>query len=161
MRKTYESLWHNPETDLDLVIARGSSEEYVSTLARLNQFVPFTIREYQTPEDVRADFREWRKENGNQLPNRVIVKMKWEDGDNTDKGYQVDTIALEEVREYLPGDDAVILFYAGRGIKGLLDLMKPNIVVLEVLEFYKAKYNRKLYPSLSPSCSDLLEETSI
>lgn len=165
MSNTYESLWHNPDTGVDIIVARGSSEEYVRGIAQISQFVPYTIREYQTPEDVRADFREWRKENGNQFPNRVIVKMKWEDGDNTDKGYQVDTIALEEVREYLPGDDAVILFYAGRGIKGLLDLMKPNngsdFVVLEVLEFYKAKYKRKLYPSLSPSCSDLLEETNI
>ena len=143
MRKTYESLWHNPVTDTDIIVARDDSEEYVRSVAQMSQFVPYTIREFQTPEDVRADFREWRKENGNQFPNRVIVKMKWEDGDNTDKGYQVDTIALEEVRDYLPGDDAMILFYAGRGIKGLLDLMKPDngsdFIVDEILEFWKCK----------------------
>lgn len=40
-----------------------------------------------------------------------------------------------------PKDDAVILFYVS-GLKGLLDLMKPNngsdFIVDEVLEFYKA-----------------------
>ena len=114
-----------------------------------------------TKKAVKDLFREWRKENGNQFPNRVIVKMRWEDGDNTDKDYQVDTIALEEVKDYLPGDDALILFYAGRGIKGLLDLMNPDngsdFVVLEVLEFYKKKYTMKLYPELAPSSSDLAE----
>jgi hypothetical protein len=144
MRKTYESLWHNPETDLDLVIARGSSEEYVSTLARLNQFVPFTVREYQSEEDIRADYKDWRKENGNQKPNRVIVKMHWEDGDNTEKGYQIDTIGIVPLwkigdTENVPGD-SMILFYVS-SIQGLLDLMQPDngsdFVVDEVLEFYK------------------------
>ena len=141
MRKTYESIWHNPVTDLDLVIARGSSEEYVSTLARLNQFVPFTVREYQSEEDIRADYKDWRKENGNQKPNRVIVKMHWED---EPENQQVDTIAIVPAR--LIGwyedfaDDWRILFYAS-SFKGLLELMKPNngndFVVDEVLEFYK------------------------
>ena len=94
-----------------------------------------------TKKAVKDLFRAWRKENGNQFPNRVIVKMKWEDGNNTDKGYQVDTIALESVNELYPTDDAWILFYAGRGVKGLLDLMTPgngsDFTVLEVLEFYK------------------------
>jgi hypothetical protein len=94
-----------------------------------------------TKKAVKDLFRAWRKENGNQFPNRVIVKMAWDDGINTDKGYQVDTIALESGDEPYPGDDAWILFYAGRGVKGLLDLMTPDngsdFTVLEVLEFYK------------------------
>ena len=94
-----------------------------------------------TKKAVKDLFRAWRKENGNQLPNRAIVKMRWDDDDNTDKGYQVDTIALESGNEPYPGDDAWILFYAGRGVKGLLDLMTPDngsdFTVLEVLEFYK------------------------
>ena len=144
MRKTYESIWHNPVTDLDLVIARGSSEEYVSTLARLNQFVPFTVREYQSEEDIRADYKDWRKDNGNRKPNRVIVKMHWEDGDNTEKGYQIDTIGIVPLwkigdTENVPGD-SMILFYVS-SIQGLLDLMQPNngsdFIVDEVLEFYK------------------------
>jgi hypothetical protein len=94
-----------------------------------------------TKKAVKDLFRAWRKENGNQFPNRAIVRMSWDDGDNTDKGYQVDTIALESGDEPYPGDDAWILFYAGRGVKGLLDLMTPDngsdFTVLEVLEFYK------------------------
>lgn len=144
MRKTYESIWHNPETDLDLVIARGSSEEYVSILAGLNQFVPFTIKSYQTEEDIRADYKDWRKENGNKKPNRVIVKMHWEDGDNTEKGYQVDTIGIVPLwkignTENVPGD-SMILFYVS-SLKDLLDLMRPNngsdFIIDEVLEFWK------------------------
>ena len=92
---------------------------------------------------ARKMYRDWRKANGNKMPNRAIVKMAWEDGDNTEKGYQVDTIALQKCDEPYPKDDAVILFYAGRGISGLLDLMRPDngseFIVLEVLEFYKLK----------------------
>ncbi len=144
MRKTYESLWHNPQTDTDIIVARGDSEEYVRKMAQMSQFVPYTIREYQTPEDVRADYKDWRKENGNRKPNRAIVKMRWEDGDNTDKGYQVDTIAfvpksrLSECEEN--PDDIAILFYVS-SLEGLLSLMEPDngsdFIVDEVLEFYK------------------------
>ena len=139
MTKTYESLWHNPETGIDLIVARGS-KDYVIRIAQMSQFVPFTVREYQTPEDIRADYREWRKENGNKKPNRVIVKMHWEDEKPED--WKVDTISLNGFinTSNPPKDDAVILFYAS-GLKGLLDLMKPNngsdFIVDEVLEFYK------------------------
>ena len=82
-------------------------------------------------------YRAWRKENNNRKPNRAIVKMHWEDGDNTEKGYQVDTISLNG---FINIDDAFILFYAS-GLKGLLELMKPgngsDFIVDEVLEFYK------------------------
>ena len=117
-----------------------------------------------TKKQVKDLYRQWRKENGNQMPNRAIVKMRWEDDDNTDKGYQVDTIALESCDdEPYPQDDAYILFYAGRGIKGLLDLMTPNngsdFVVLEVLEFYKQKNKYKIYPSLE-SPLDIIRKTA-
>ena len=139
MRKTYESIWHNPETGIDILVARGS-KDYVTRCAQMSQFVPFTIREYQTPEDIRADYQEWRKENGNQKPNRVIVKMHWEDEKPED--WKVDTISLNGFLNISnpPKDDAVILFYAS-GLKGLLELMKPDngsdFIVDEVLEFYK------------------------
>ena len=139
MNKTYESIYHNPDTGVDMIVARGS-KDYVIRIAQMSQFVPFTIREYQTPEDIRADYREWRKENGNKKPNRVIVKMHWEDEKPED--WKVDTISLNGFLNISnpPKDDAVILFYAS-GLKGLLDLMKPNngsdFVVDEVLEFYK------------------------
>lgn len=94
-----------------------------------------------TKKDIIALYREWRKENGNKKPNRVIVKMHWED---EPENQQVDTIAIVPAR--LIGwyedfaDDWCILFYAS-SMKGLLELMKPNngndFVVDEVLEFYK------------------------
>lgn len=143
MSKTYESIYQF-EDGKEIIIARGDNEEYVRKMAQMSQFVPYTIREYQTPEDVRADYKDWRKENGNRKPNRVIVKMRWEDGDNTDKGYQVDTIAivpksrLSECEEN--PDDIAILYYVS-SLEGLLSLMKPDngsdFIVDEVLEFYK------------------------
>lgn len=141
MNKTYESLWHNPDTGVDIIVARGSSKEYVTRIAQMSQFVPFTIREYQTEDNIRADYQEWRKENGNKKPNRVVVKMHWED---EPENQLVDTIAIVPAR--LIGwyedsaDDWCILFYAS-SLKGLLELMKPDngsdFVVDEVLEFYK------------------------
>lgn len=93
-------------------------------------------------KDVIALYREWRKENNNQKPNRVIVKMHWEDEEpgNT----QVDIIAIVPKRkldEWLePAYDFLILYYVS-SIKSLLDLMQPgngsDFVVDEVLEFYK------------------------
>ena len=144
MRKTFESIWHNPVTDLDLVIARGSTREYVDNLACMAQLGPHTVREFQTPEDIRADYKDWRKENGNRKPNRVIVKMHWEDGDNTEKGYQIDTVGIVPIRKIgdtstVPGD-AVILYYVS-SLDGLIGLMKPDngsdFIVDEILEFYK------------------------
>jgi hypothetical protein len=90
-------------------------------------------------------YRSWRKENNNRKPNRVIVKMHWEDDDNTEKGYQVDTIGIVPKRkldEWLePAYDFLILYYVS-SIKSLLDLMQPgngsDFIVDEVLEFYKA-----------------------
>ena len=144
MNKTYESLWHNPETGIDIIVARGSSKEYVTRIAQQTQFVPFTIREYQTEDDIKEMYREWRKENGNKKPNRAVVKMHWEDGDNTEKDYQIDTIGVIPQNkigntENIPGD-AIILYYVS-SFRGLLDLMKSNngsdFIVDEVLEFYK------------------------
>ena len=141
MTKTYEANWHNPETGIDIIVARGS-KDYVTKCAQMSQFVPFTIREYQTPEDIRTDYRDWRNENRNRKPNRVIVKMHWED---EPEKQLVDTIGIIPQSKIgdtgnIPGD-ALILYYIS-GLKGLLELMKPNngsdFVVDEVLEFYKA-----------------------
>ena len=92
-------------------------------------------------KDIIQMYRDWRKENGNQKPNRVIVRMRWDDGDNTDKGYQVDTIAIQKTDgDNYPSDDAMILFYVST-LDGLLSLMTPDngsdFTVLEVLEFWK------------------------
>ena len=86
-------------------------------------------------------YRNWRKENGNKKPNRVIVKMHWED---EPEKQLIDTIGIVPARkigetENEPGD-AMILYYVS-SFQGLLDLMKPNngsdFIVDEVLEFYK------------------------
>ena len=91
-------------------------------------------------KDIIALYRSWRKENGNQKPNRVIVKMHWEDGDNTEKGYQIDTIAMNHFSE---DDDkcAAYVLWCTSGINGLWQLTKPDngseFIVDDVLEFYK------------------------
>lgn len=140
MSKTYESLWHNPETGVDIIVARGSSKEYVTRIAQQTQFVPFTIREYQTEDGIKEMYREWRKENENKKPNRAIVKMHWEDDPENIK---VDTIAI--IRGgidicNMPSDDAQILFYCS-SLNELLQLLKPgsgaDFILDEVLEFYK------------------------
>ena len=93
-----------------------------------------------TKKDIKTLYRAWREENGNKKPNRVIVKMHWEDEKPED--WKVDTISLNGFINISnpPKDDAVILFYAS-GLKGLFELMKPgngsDFVVDEVLEFYK------------------------
>ena len=80
-------------------------------------------------------YRAWRKEHNNARPNRVIVKMRWEDEEEE----RVDTIALHTY-DINAKDDAYILFYAP--LRGIYDLTKPNngsdFVVTEILEFYKA-----------------------
>lgn len=86
-------------------------------------------------------YRSFRKENGNQKPNRVIVRMHWEDEPDI---HLVDTIAI------IPADkigwtedikgDALILFYVS-SLSGLYGLTKPNngsdFIIEEFLEFYK------------------------
>lgn len=97
-----------------------------------------------THKEIKDLYRRFRQENGNKKPNRCIVKMRWEDGNNTEKGYQVDTIGIVPKRkldEWLePADDFQILYYVS-SIQDLLDLMKPgngsDFIVDEVLEFYK------------------------
>lgn len=94
-----------------------------------------------TKKQIIQMYRNWRKSNGNQKPNRVIVKMYWEDESPDDT--RVDTIGLEPYdigKECKRTDSAIVLFYAS-SLSGLLELMKPGngseIVVTEVLEFYK------------------------
>jgi hypothetical protein len=92
-------------------------------------------------KQITALYRRWRKENGNRKPDRAVVKMHWEDGDNTEKGWQLDTVALTGIKgAVIPDDDITILFYA-EGLQGLIELTAPHngseFIVDEVLEFYK------------------------
>ena len=138
MSKTYESIYQF-EDGREILIARGN-KDYVVNCARTSQFVPYTIREFQTPKNIRTDYREWRKENGNKKPNRAIVKMHWED---EPERQMVDTIGIVPARkigftENEPGD-ALILYYVS-SLKELLDLMQAgngsDFIVDEVLAFY-------------------------
>lgn len=92
-------------------------------------------------KDIQNLYRSWRKENQNQKPNRVIVRMHWDD---EPERQLVDTIGIVPLKvigftENIPGD-ALILYYIS-SLKGLLELTKPNngsdFVVDEVCEFYK------------------------
>lgn len=136
MSKTYESIYQF-EDGREIIIARGS-KDYVKSCAQMSQFVPYTIREFQTPENVRADYRDWRKDNNNRKPNRVIVKMHWED---EPERQLVDTIGIAPENYWIDHDNAAILFWIST-IPGLIDLMQPgngsDFIVDEVLEFYKA-----------------------
>lgn len=93
-------------------------------------------------KDIIQMYRQFRKEHQNRKPNRVIVRVHWEDEPERDL---VDTIAIVPNRiigmgtENYPGD-AMILFYIS-SIDGLWELTKPDngsdFIVDEVLEFYK------------------------
>lgn len=140
MRKTYESIYKQ-ENGQEMIIARGSDKDFVIKVAKWGQFFPFEVREYQTIDDIKYDYHNWRKKNGNKKPNRVIVKMHWEDDEETQL---IDTIGIVPLwkigfTENVAGD-AMILFYVS-SLDGLISLMQPNngsdFVVEEVLEFYK------------------------
>lgn len=92
-------------------------------------------------KQITALYRNWRKENGNRKPNRAIVRMHWEDGGNTEKGWQQDVVALSDFHTAtLPEDDNEVLFYTG-GLEGLIELTRPDngseFVIDEVVGFYK------------------------
>ena len=95
-----------------------------------------------TKKNIITLYREWRKENGNKKPNRVIVRMHWEDEPEREL---VDTIGIipNELIGFtvnMPGD-ALILFYVS-SLQGLFELTRPDngsdFVITEVCEFYKA-----------------------
>ena len=94
-----------------------------------------------TKKRIREMYRQWRDNHKNAKPNRVVVSMRWEDGEGT----LTDTIAI--VPNRIIGnidenweDDALILYYVS-SLEGLCELTKPNngsdFVVEDVLYFYK------------------------
>jgi hypothetical protein len=94
-----------------------------------------------TKKQITELYRSWRKQYKNHRPDRAVVRMYWEDGDNTEKGYQEDIVALKHSDIInLPPDDNEILFYAGN-LKGLLQLTEPNngsdFVITDVIQFYR------------------------
>lgn len=93
-----------------------------------------------TKKQIVKMYREWRKANGNKKPNRVIVRMYWED--ESPEETRVDTIGLEPENYWTDHDNPAILWYSS-SLDGLYQLTKPgngsDFVVVEVLEFYKVK----------------------
>lgn len=97
-----------------------------------------------TKKAITALYRQFRKENNNRKPNRVIVRMHWEDDPENSL---VDTIGIVPWSkigwtEGIP-DDAVILYYVS-SLRHLVALTEPgngsDFVVDEVLEFYRMDY---------------------
>lgn len=88
--------------------------------------------------------REWCEKNPGKKPNRAVVRMRWDDGENTDKGWQRDIIAIEENIEEnsfkTPSDDCSILFYC-KDVEGLLTLTEPengsDFTVIDIESFYR------------------------
>ena len=91
--------------------------------------------------DLIRMYREWRKANGNKKPNRVIVRMHWEDVPGNSLVDTIGIVPLDKIGDTseIPGD-WFILFYVS-SLKGLWELTKPNngsdFVVEKVLEFYR------------------------
>ena len=92
-----------------------------------------------TRKEIKEMYKAWRAQYRNHRPNRAIVRMYWED-EGVEETH-TDTIALRTY-DIDVKDDEGILFYAG-GLKGLLDLMRPDngsdFVVTEVIQFYREK----------------------
>ena len=137
--KQYEATYYNEETGRVIIISRGNID-YVKGTAQMSQLNPYQIRECpQTATDIRKMYKEFRKENSNKKPNRAVVKMHWEDEDNTEKGYQIDTVAITS-SDKIQSDDMVLLFTV-QSLKGLIELTEHNngsdFIVDEVIEFYK------------------------
>lgn len=139
MTRTYEAVQVLPKGGTGIIISRGT-KEHVKRIAEISQILPYKIKE--TPESsIKFKYWKWRLENGNRRPNRAIVKMHWEDGENTEKGWQQDVISLKDYSNdiNLPADDERILYYVS-GLKGLISLTEPNngseFVVDEVIDFY-------------------------
>lgn len=98
-----------------------------------------------TKKSITDLYRAFRKKNDNLKPNRVIVRMHWED---EPENSLVDTLGIVPLAkigctEDIPGD-AIILFYAS-SIDGIYQLTKPDngseFVVDEILEFYRVDFH--------------------
>jgi len=98
----------------------------------------------QTAQEITQMYRDWRKEHKNQKPNRVICKMRWLDGENTDKGYQVDTLGICNPNYWKDHDDASVMWWLW-SLKNLIEHMSHentglDFEIIEVCEFFKVKH---------------------
>lgn len=89
-------------------------------------------------------YRAWRKAHNNQKPNRVYVRMCWEDEIENDviddEIVHNDIIGIENMNNLHFVDDDMVLFYA-HSLGNLFQLMKrdngSDFIVLDVTDFDK------------------------
>lgn len=90
-------------------------------------------------EKITEMYREWRKVNGNQKPNRVVVR-KYDD-DETPEDARICTIGIQSHDSWFWNDNPLIYYYAS-SLNGLYQLTIPgngsDFTVIDILEFYKS-----------------------
>lgn len=132
-------------TDKKLVLSRDADKMDIESLLGIVDYLEKNEGGVviSTESVIWAKYRLWRKDNGNQVPNRVTVKMHWND-ESAEKSMTA-TIAILSKEEHdcdtekIP-DDSHILYYV-RSLKELVSLVKPknvsDFVVDEVDGFYR------------------------
>lgn len=88
--------------------------------------------------EIYRKYRAWRKEHNNQKPNRVYVKMYWED--ESVENWHYDTLGIEDMYKLNFNDDERVLWYA-RNLTDLYNLSLKNngsdFVVIDIVSFDK------------------------
>ena len=88
-----------------------------------------------TQKEITNLYRQWRKENGNEKPNRVDALIQWEDDDTT----CLATIGLDYANCATEKDSDAVAYYSRLG--DLCYLCQPDngsdFVLKEIVEFYK------------------------
>ena len=132
-------------TDKKLVLSRDVDKMDIESLLGIVDYLEKNEGGVviSTETVIWAKYRLWRKDNGNQVPNRVTVKMHW--NDESAEESMTATIAILSKEEHdcdtekIP-DDSHILYYV-RSINELVSLVKPknvsDFVVDEVDGFYR------------------------
>ena len=97
----------------------------------------------KTKAQIQKMYRDWRKANGNKKPNRVVVRVIWQDDyDKGDETTHVGTLGIEDMNALKFVDNPAILWYI-RTLESLWKLRNTDngsdFIVVDVLEFYKAK----------------------
>jgi len=85
--------------------------------------------------EIIRKYREWRKANGNRKPNRVYVKMRWDD---EEERVLRDRIAIIP-QDRIGWDDANVV-YSVSTLDGLWELTKKgngsDFTLVEIIDFY-------------------------
>lgn len=91
-----------------------------------------------TKKDIILKYRAWRKEHNNQKPNRVYVKMYWEDDEI--ENWHYDTLGIENMYKPNFNNDERVLYYS-KTLEHIWELTQKNngsdFIVLDVISFDK------------------------